>query len=414
MTQDKKSALAYPNFTKLIGMNFFLTLSLMMQEVLVSYELYRVTRDPMSLGLIGIAVAIPYISVTLLGGHYADRSKKKRIMLLAIACMLLAGILFVIIFMPRNEKFFTLPNKILLIYIFFGLSGLARGFYQPAASSLRPLLIPRSLYGNGSTWNSTAWQLGSISGSLIAGFAYAGLGLQTSLLISLLMMALAMSLLAGISVNEKPHTAKELVKENILLSIREGFRFVLHNKILLYSITLDLVAVLFAGVVAILPVFAQDILQVGAQGLGYLRAAPSIGASLGLLLMTRYSPMKNAWRNMIIAVAGFGSATVIFGLSENFMLSLLMLFFTGAFDSISVVIRGTLLQLIPPDHLRGRVLAVNNIFVSSSNELGAFESGLAARLLGTVPSVLAGGAVTLGAIMLTWINTKELLKRRFD
>ncbi|HMW39691.1 MAG: MFS transporter [Saprospiraceae bacterium] len=414
MTQDKKSALAYPNFTKLIGMNFFLTLSLMMQEVLVSYELYRVTRDPMSLGLIGIAVAIPYISVTLLGGHYADRSRKKRIMLFAIGCMMLAGILFVIIFMPRNEHFFTLPNKILLIYVFFGLSGLARGFYQPAASSLRPLLIPRSLYGNGSTWNSTAWQLGSISGSLVAGFAYAGLGLQASLLISLLMMALAMGLLAGISVFEKTYNVNELVKENILLSIREGFGFVLRNKILLYSITLDLVAVLFAGVVAILPIFAQDILQVGAQGLGYLRAAPSIGASLGLLLMTKYSPMKNAWRNMIIAVAGFGLATVIFGLSDNFILSLLMLFFTGAFDSISVVIRGTLLQLIPPDHLRGRVLAVNNIFVSSSNELGAFESGLAARLLGTVPSVLAGGAVTLGAILLTWINTKELLKRRFD
>ena len=244
MTQDKKSALAYPNFTKLIGMNFFLTLSLMMQEVLVSYELYRVTRDPMSLGLIGIAVAIPYISVTLLGGHYADRSRKKRIMLFAIGCMMLAGILFVIIFMPRNEHFFTLPNKILLIYVFFGLSGLARGFYQPAASSLRPLLIPRSLYGNGSTWNSTAWQLGSISGSLVAGFAYAGLGLQASLLISLLMMALAMGLLAGISVFEKTYNVNELVKENILLSIREGFGFVLRNKILLYSITLDLVAVL--------------------------------------------------------------------------------------------------------------------------------------------------------------------------
>ncbi|MFN8280735.1 MAG: MFS transporter [Saprospiraceae bacterium] len=414
MTHDKKSALAYPNFTKLIGMNFFLTLSLMMQEVLVSYELYRVTRDPMSLGLIGIAVAIPYISVTLLGGHYADRSRKKRIMLLAIGCMMLAGTLFVIIFMPRNEHFFTLPNKILLIYVFFGLSGLARGFYQPAASSLRPLLIPRSLYGNGSTWNSTAWQLGSISGSLVAGFAYAGLGLQASLLISLLMMALAMGLLAAISVFEKTYNVHELVKENILLSIREGFGFVLQNKILLYSITLDLVAVLFAGVVAILPIFAQDILQVGAQGLGYLRAAPSIGASLGLLLMTKYSPMKNAWRNMIIAVTGFGLATVIFGLSDNFILSLLMLFFTGAFDSISVVIRGTLLQLIPPDHLRGRVLAVNNIFVSSSNELGAFESGLAARLLGTVASVLAGGGVTLGAILLTWMNTKELLKRRFD
>lgn len=411
---SSKSALEFFDFKLLVTLNFCLTLSLVMQEVLVSYELYRVTKDPMTLGFIGLAVALPYISVTLLGGHYADRKNKKYIMGYALCCLFIMSLFFVLMFSTIGNQWLNLSHKIFFIYLFFGVSGLARGFYQPAASALRPYLIPRHLYGNGSTWNSSAWQLGSIMGSIVAGFSYAQFGLVPSLICASIFSITAILSLLLIKNSAKPKESITKLNENIWLSIKEGFRFVRYNKILLYSISLDLVAVLFAGAVAILPVYAQDILQVGAQGLGWMRAAPSIGAFLGLILMTRFSPMNAAWRNMIIAVSGFGLATIVFALSKYFILSLSMLFFIGAFDSISVVIRGTLLQLIPPDHLRGRVLAVNNIFVSSSNEIGAFESGLTAKLFGTIPSVFLGGCVTLLTIILVYFNSKELLDQKIN
>lgn len=384
----------------------------MMQEVLVSYELYRVTKDPMVLGFIGLAIAIPYISVTLFAGHLADRRNKKTLMLYSMLVMMLSFLFFIFIFSDLGNKVFNLSQKIFCIYLFFGINGLARAFYQPSASAFRPYLLPRNLYANGSAWNSSAWQVGSISGSLIAGFCYSQFGLMISLITTITFLISSIFLMISIQTNAPVNIATKSENNNIWLSIREGFSFVKNNKILLYSISLDLVAVLFAGVVAILPVFAQDILKVGATGLGWLRAAPSIGAFTGLVIMTKYSPMNQAWRNMIIAVAGFGLATIFFGLSTNYFLSLILLGFTGVFDSISVVIRGSLLQLIPPDHIRGRVLAVNNIFISSSNEIGAFESGLAARLLGTIPSVIFGGAVTMIVIILVYFNSKELLHKK--
>ncbi len=191
-------------------------------------------------------------------------------------------------------------------------------------------------------------------------------------------------------------------------SLREGIDFVFKTPIILYSISLDLFSVLFGGMVAILPIFATDILQVGPQGLGVLRAAPAVGAMLTLLACTRYPPTRHAWRNLLIAVAGFGVMTLLFALSKLFWLSLVALFLTGAFDSISVVIRGTILQIMPPDHLRGRVVSVNSIFLAASNELGAFESGLAARLMGTVPSVIFGGSLTLLTVLYVWRRSKAL------
>ena len=230
--------------------------------------------------------------------------------------------------------------------------------------------------------------------------------LITQLLVSTYILIGANTLLL-VSKKPIPQTTEE---ETVGLwqSIKEGIKFVYEQKILLYSISLDLAAVLFGGVIAILPVFAEDILKVGAEGLGILRAAPSVGAVLTIFMTAYFPPARHAWRNMLIAVAGFGVATLIFAVSTHFWLSVVMLFFTGAFDAISVVIRQTILQVVPPDHMRGRVISVNSVFVSSSNEIGAFESGVLAKLLGTVPSVLLGGSLTMVIVIWVWLKSKDL------
>ncbi|NOT38386.1 MAG: MFS transporter [Saprospiraceae bacterium] len=406
-----KKLLGYSDFRKLLGINFFLTLSIMMQELLVSYEMYKLTKNPLTLGLIGLSIAIPYIGLSVFGGYLADNKNKKSIIILSMIVLFACGLSFYLLY---SEFFQLSQDKVIKIsYLLFGISGLARGFYQPAISAIRPFLIPRELYSRGSSLNSSSWQMGTILGSIVSGILYSQFGLDVSLIASTFVITIAIFLASAIKTS-LPILISSNDSSGLWKSILEGIHFVLKNKILLYSISLDLVTVLFAGVVAILPVFAEDILNVGPTGLGYLRAAPAIGTTLGLFFMSLYSPMNKAWRNMIIAVAGFGIATLIFAISKDFYLSLIMLFFTGIFDSISIVIRGSLLQLIPPDHLRGRVQSVNNIFISSSNELGAFESGVAAKLMGTIPSVIAGAGLTLVIITIVYYKTKDLLNHRFQ
>jgi MFS family permease len=297
--------------------------------------------------------------------------------------------------------------QLVTIYSVLVLIGTAKGFYSPASSSLKPFLVPRELYTNSATWSSSFWQAGAIVGPGVAGFLYSGLGFDNTLLVVIGLLVLCFVLIT--LVERKPVPVNDSPVLGFRESLKEGFQFVFKTQIVLYAISLDLFSVLFGGVVAILPIFAEDILKVGAEGLGCLRAAPSVGAVLTMAYMTRNPPTLNAWRNMLLAVAGFGVATIIFALSTNFYLSLGMLALTGAFDSVSVIIRQTILQIFPPDHLRGRVAAVNGIFVSSSNEIGAFESGLAAKLFGTVPSVLLGGTATLVILAYIYVKSKDLL-----
>ncbi len=404
---DPYAALRYPEFVNLITTNSLITAALLIQEVVIGYELYKITHDPLSLGFIGLAEAVPYISLALFGGHYADRKDKRTIMQISQSVILVCSLGLIALMNPENRNHLSQTSLLFTVYGILAVIGFAKGFYSPAVSSMKAFLTPREVYSNAATWSGTFWQVGAIAGPGVAGFLYAYLGLINTLWVVVGILVATQGMLLLVSKKPIPQATEE---ETVGLwqSIKEGIKFVYEQKILLYSISLDLAAVLFGGVIAILPVFAEDILKVGAEGLGILRAAPSVGAVLTIFMTAYFPPARHAWRNMLIAVAGFGVATLIFAVSTHFWLSVVMLFFTGAFDAISVVIRQTILQVVPPDHMRGRVISVNSVFVSSSNEIGAFESGVLAKLLGTVPSVLLGGSLTMVIVIWVWLKSKDL------
>ncbi|MCX6218081.1 MFS transporter [Spirosoma sp.] len=409
---DTYASLRIPEFRYFVMNSFLITATLLIQEVILGYELYKITHDPLMLGLVGLAEAIPFIALSLFGGHLADRRDKKRILQWSLLVILIGSVILYLVFQPAFAAGLTQTARLGTIYGVLMLIGTAKGFYSPASSSLKPFLVPRELYANSATWSSSFWQAGAIIGPGLAGFLYSWVGFDNTLIVVIALLLLCFVLISLIERKPTPVTDSPVLK--LSESLKEGFRFVFKTQIVLYAISLDLFSVLFGGVVAILPVFAEDILKVGAEGLGFLRAAPSVGALLTMAYMTKHPPMHNAWRNMLLSVAGFGVATIIFSLSTNFYLSLIMLGLTGAFDSVSVIIRQTILQIFPPDHMRGRVAAVNGIFVSSSNEIGAFESGLLARLLGTVPSVMLGGVVTLVVVTYVYAKSKALLAVRLS
>ncbi|PPE73297.1 MFS transporter [Solimonas fluminis] len=405
---DPFAALRFPEFRNLITGAFLTTMAILVQEVALAYELYKLTRDPLTLGFIGLAEAIPFIGLALFGGHVADRYDKRRVMQYMLLVIIAGSTVLTVVSHEGVREQLPQWAMLLVIYAMFMVVGFARGFYSPASASLKAFLVPREHYANSATWSSTFWQAGAIVGPVAAGFLYAGLGLTGALLVAIALFAANFLLLFTIRRRPPADVAEE--GESLWQSLGEGLRYVWNSKIILYSISLDMFSVLFGGVVAILPIFAEDILKVGPEGLGLLRAAPAVGAMLTVLLLAWYPPTRHAWRNMLLAVLGFGLGTLVFALSDDLWLSLGALFFVGAADSVSVVIRGTVLQTVPPDHLRGRVLSVNSIFVASSNELGAFESGVAARLMGVVPSVIFGSGVTLLTVAYVWRRSKELFK----
>lgn len=408
--KDAYKALQFPEFRAYVTGNTLFTIALLIQEVVLAYEIYKITHNPLALGLIGLAEAVPFISLVLFGGHFADNRDKKKIMQVTLSLIIASSIF--LLYSSTQLHSADQDFHIYSIYAVIFIIGLSKGFFSPAASSLNPFLVPKEVFANAATWNSSFWQLGSILGPGVAGFLYAYAGLSGSLIT---VIALLLGVMVCIfHIDNRPVPLKTVQHESIWQSLREGIAYVFKTKIILYSISLDLFSVLFGGVIAILPIFAEDILKVGAEGLGILRAAPSVGAVVTMITLVYFPPLKHAWRNLILAIAGFGLATLVFGLSTNFWLSVTALFFTGAFDSISVVIRQTVLRFYTPDEMRGRVSSVNGVFVSTSNELGAFESGVAAKIFGTVPSVLIGAGVTLVLVSLVAITSKELFDIQVD
>jgi len=381
----------------------------MIMDVIVGYELYLLTHDPLSIGIVGLAEAVPFILLSIFGGHYADKLSKKKLMLWPLAFVLLAcTFLYISSFSilasdhPENLKY------VIWSVVFF--IGICRAFLSPASTAMRSFLVPREAYANLSTWSSSSWQLGVVVGPAVSGFLYSIFGFSNTLLFVIGLLFLATLMVIPI----KDRKIADPEAGSMITKIKEGFSYIYKTKIIFYSISLDMFSVLFGGVVAILPVFAQDILHVGPEELGIMRAAPSVGAILVLVILSKFPPINKAWRNILLAVTGFGIATLVFAVSKNYYLSVAALFLTGAFDSVSVVIRHTLIQLLVPENMRGRANAINGIFLGVSNEVGAFESGFAAKIMGTVPSVLFGGAMTMLTVGYIFIKSRDLLKVKLN
>ncbi len=404
--QDAFAVLRYRDFSIVTLNQFCLTLAILIQEIIVAYSLYQITKDPLTLGLIGLAEAIPFIALSLWGGYFADKFNKQMIMKICLFFSFPLPLVLWWLFHHYDHGQININTLSWGIYaVIFGL-GTIRGFYNPSATSLKPFLIPRKLYANGATWTTIGWQSGVIIGPMLGGFMLAWLGRETSLLSVAVLLFICFFLISLL----KKRIFPTMEKDNLWDSLSEGFRFIWKTKIVLWAISLDLVSVLFGGVIALLPIFAEDILKVGPEGLGYLRAAPSIGALITMIALTKFPPTHHAWRNMLFAVAGFGVFTLVFAFSNTLWLSLFALAMTGACDSISVVVRQTILQVYPPENMRGRVAAVNGMFVSSSNELGAFESGLAAKYMGTIAATVFGGCMTMVVVAISWAKTQDLFK----
>lgn len=378
-----------------------------MQAVIVGWQIYEITKDPLSLGLIGLAEAIPSISVLFFSGHITDTNDRKKIVMASVFLMSFCSLLLLIVSSGSLDV-----NDSTTVYSIYGvifLSGIGRGFSAPSFFAFVSQLVPKEVLPNAITWNTSTWQTGAVSGPAIGGLLYGFAGATVTYSTILAFWIAAIFLILPISRKPKPEVTDE---QSLTEKLTAGLKFVFKKKVILGAISLDLFAVLFGGAVALLPIFAGEILNVGPQGLGALRAAPSVGAVIMAIFMTRRPLTGNAGRNLLIGVFGFGICIIIFGLSRNFFLSFAALLLSGAFDSVSVVIRATIIQLMTPDNMKGRVSAVNSIFIGSSNEIGAFESGVAAKLLGTVPSVLFGGAMTLLIVTFVTFVSPRLRKLR--
>lgn len=401
MKQDKihdpYSALKFPAFRLFITFKFFFTIALQIQSVLVGWQIYEMTKDPLSLGLIGLAEVIPNISITLFGGYVADRMNRKSIVL--FFALILAGI-------SLGLSFFSQSLGVNFIYFLIALSGFCRGFIAPASFGLMTQTVPREYYVNSSTWSSSLWQIAAMIGAGSAGFLFNLIQYQASYFLcsSLIMI----SFIAIVMIHYK-HTKQSIANENIFVKIKEGIQFVFRDQRIVGAMSLDMFAVLFGGAVALLPIFANEILQVGPSGLGLLRAAPSFGAMIMAIILMKYPPIKKSGVKLYWSVALFGFCMVLFAISKNFYFSLICLFVSGALDNVSVIIRTTIMQSLTPEEMKGRVSSVNSIFISSSNEIGAFESGVAAKFMGTVPSVIFGGCMTV-IVVLSMIKFAPKLK----
>lgn len=401
---DAYAALRTRDFRLFLGANFLATLGEQMLAVAIGWELYVRTRSALALGLVGLVQIIPVIALALPAGHLADRRDRRHLVLLTEAAMAACSLGLALLS--------GAAGPIPLFYVCLLVFGIAVAFNTPANSSLVPQIVPEAVFRNAASWSSSSWQLAAVIGPALGGALIALTGYSTVVyLINALTCAIVIGLIAAIrSRRALPPATGEPVT---LRELGAGFGFVRHTPVILAAITLDLFAVLLGGAVTLLPIYALDILHVDATGLGLLRAAPSVGAVLMALGQAHRPPYRHAGRALLLAVAGFGLATIVFGVSRSFPLSLAMLLLLGALDNISVVIRSTLLLTRAPDEIRGRVYAVNGIFVGASNELGGFESGLAAALFGPVLAVVLGGAgtvVVVAAVALIWPQIRRLGK----
>jgi len=404
---DPYAALRIKEFNVFLLLRLVLVFGWSMQFIVIEWQVYSLTKDPLSLGLIGLMEIVPAFSMALFAGHIVDQREKRNLLAIIIAAFSLISFGLFLLTWPVIVSTWSTSTILYCIYalVFFG--GFLRSFFGPTIFSLIALIVPKKLYANAATWSSSTWQMASVLGPAFAGFSIGWIGVHWSLCI--IFGLIILSLFIVFRIKKKP-ILNPKIGEPVIQSLKEGVQFVFKTKAILGAITLDMVAVLFGGAVALLPIFAQDILKVGSEGFGVLRAAPAVGAFLTMLI-TAYLPIsKNAGLKLLGAIFGFGTCIIVFGLSSIFWISVLALFFSGVTDGVSMVIRQTILQIKTPDHMRGRVASVNSMFVGSSNELGAFESGLTAKLMGTVTAVVFGGTMTLITVVTTGIVSPSFRK----
>lgn len=371
------------------------------QIVVVGWQVYELTRDPLALGLIGLAEALPFIAVSLFAGHVADRRERRTIALFGYLGMLLSAIAL----LGFTLRGFT---TVWPVYLVIFLSGIARSFTRPAMTALSAEVIPREHYANAVAWRTSTWQAAAIAGPALGGLVYGFAGAVVAYAAVCVLMALGLAAIAGVSHRSAPAEPDGMP---IGESLQIGIRFLLTEPVMLAAMTLDLFSVLFGGAVGLLPAFAK-LLDAGPQGLGILRAAPAVGSIASGIWIAHRPPMKRAGPVLFLCVALFGLCMIGFGLSRSFWLSFGLLVASGVVDAVSVVIRSTLLQTRTPPHMMGRVSSVNQVFIGASNEIGAFESGVAARLMGVVPSVIFGGCMTLVVVAVTMWKAPQLRRLR--
>ena len=394
---DPYAALRYRDYRCLLGGGVLASIGAEVQAIAVAWELWLRTRSPFVLGMAGLAQFLPVLLFALPAGQAADRFSRKRLFQASQGAMLLAALGLAVL------SRFQGPVPLMLGCLF--LAGMGRAFSAPARSSLLAQVVPAETLANAVTWNSSGWQISNVTGPALGGLMIARAdAASTAYALSALCFLGCVLLLAPIQ--PRPFTRPTVVRS--FSSLLAGVRFVWHTELLLAAITLDLFAVLLGGATALLPIYATDVLHVDARGLGWLRSAPALGALLMAIALAHRPPLHRPGRALLVSVAGFGLVTIVFGLSHNFALSFGMLALAGALDNVSVVVRGTLMQTLTPDEMRGRVSAVNSVFISSSNELGAFESGVTADWFGAVGSVVGGGVGTIVVVLLTLLRWPAL------
>ena len=400
---DPYQALRYSEYRWYLVAVWVMSVATLIQSVVIGWQVYGITHSALSLGLVGLAEALPCLALTLVGGYAADRMDRRTLFLLSNLLLLGGGLVLYVLNLGGA------PSVAWPFYLIQAVLGVGRAFGRPASHALRTELVPRECFANAAMWTSSTFQvamvLGPAAGGLLFGFGGARIAYGTEVV--LLVLAIAGTAML------KPHPRTQQAQGGMLRSLEEGLAFVWKNQVLLGAMSLDLFAVLFGGAPALLPIFAADILHVGPQGLGLLRAAPAVGSVAMALVLAHRPPIQRAGRSLLLSVAAFGLCWIVFAFSRSFTLSMVLLACSGALDNVSVVVRQTLLQIRTPAALMGRVSAVSSFFITSSNEIGAFESGVAARLLGLVPSVVFGGLMTLGVVGVTAWKAPELrrLKR---
>jgi MFS family permease len=387
---DPYAPLRLLNFRWFVASILAMAMGAQIQGVVVAWQMYAITHDPLALGMVGLAEAAPFIAFALYAGHVADIRDRKRIALWALLILFLCASTLAMtswLFLVRGQSGGWIRWTIYAVI-----------FLLPARNALGADLVPRPLFPSAVAWRTGIWQVAAVTGPAMGGLLYAWIGATSSYAIAAGLMAISLVTVARI---EAPVRQKVARAEPLVASVRAGLTFLFSRPLFLGAMTLDLLAVLFGGAVAILPIFAEEILHVGPQGLGALRAAPAVGAVLMSSLLALRPPPRRAGRLFLSAVALFGVFMIAFALSRSLWLSLLLLAVSGAADMLSVYFRSTLMQVLVPSGMLGRVSAVNQIFIGSSNEIGAFESGVAAKLLGTVASVVAGGVITVAVTLVT-------------